>query len=71
MDARKAFEHEVIAEAVGKSRKKWALLVAAFLLGAMATAWLVRRAQAVEPPTVTYAQPEPDQEPPPEPAASS
>jgi hypothetical protein len=69
MDARKAFEAEVIAEATGKSRKKWALLLAAFLAGAMAAVWLVRRAQSVEPPITAY--PEPSQERPTEPTASS
>ena len=49
MDARKAFDAEVIAEATGKSRKKWALLLVAFLAGVMAVVWLVRRAQSVEP----------------------
>jgi hypothetical protein len=69
MDARKAFEAEVIAEAIGKSRKKWALLVLAFVVGAMAAAWLIRRAQSVEPPITTSV--EPRQESPAEPAASS
>jgi hypothetical protein len=68
MDARKAFEAEVIAEAIGKSRK-WALLVLAFVVGAMAAAWLIRRAQSVEPPITTSV--EPRQESPAEPAASS
>jgi hypothetical protein len=69
MDARKAFEAEVIAEATGKSRKKWALLLGAFLAGAMTAVWLFRRAQSVEPPITTYV--EPRQESPAEPAASS
>jgi hypothetical protein len=46
-----AFVSEVIDETVGKSRKKWALLVLALAAGAIGAFWLTSRASSAESPT--------------------
>jgi hypothetical protein len=40
------FVDEVIEEAVGTSSKKWALILVAFVAGAIAAVWLTRRARS-------------------------
>jgi hypothetical protein len=49
MEPINAFAAEVIKEAIGTSRKKWALLIVALVAGAMGAMWLVRRTRSVEP----------------------
>jgi len=40
---------EALREAIGTSHKKWALVVVAFVAGAIGAAWLIRRARSAEP----------------------
>ena len=40
---------EALKETVGISSKKWALVLVAFVVGAMSAFWLVRRARSAEP----------------------
>ena len=49
MESMNAFIDEVIAETIGGSRKKWALLVVAFVAGAIGALWLVRRMRRAGP----------------------
>ena len=60
MEAFEEFVAEVIEEAVGTSRKKWALLVVALVAGAVGVRWLVRRRRSVEPAVAVNAQPAAD-----------
>ena len=43
---------EAIMETIGTSRKKWALVVVAFVAGALGVLWLTRRAHSHRPATV-------------------
>ena len=43
---------EAIRETVGVSHKKWALVVVAFVAGALGVVWLTRRAHAAGPTAV-------------------
>jgi hypothetical protein len=57
MEPINVFAAEVIAETIGLSRKKWALLIVAFVAGAMGALWLARRARSVEPAIAADAEP--------------
>jgi hypothetical protein len=43
---------EAIRETTGASSKKWALVVVAFLAGAIGVVWLTRRSRSAAPVTV-------------------
>jgi hypothetical protein len=43
-----AFTDEVIAEVIGTSRRKWALLIVAVFVGAGIALWLTRRCRRPE-----------------------
>ena len=43
---------EAFKEAIGISGKKWALVVVAFVAGAIGAVWLIRRARSAEPAIV-------------------
>ena len=47
----KAVLGEAVEEAVGKSHKKWALVLVALVVGAIGAIWLTSRAGAAESPT--------------------
>jgi hypothetical protein len=57
MEPINVFAAEVIAETVGLSRRKWALLVVALVAGATGALWLVRRARSVEPAIAADSEP--------------
>jgi hypothetical protein len=57
MESINAFAAEVIEEAIGTSRKKWALLIVALVAGAMGALWLVRRTRSAEPAIAGDAEP--------------
>jgi hypothetical protein len=52
MDNATAVVDEAIKEAIGVSPRKWALVVVAFVAGALGVVWLTRRARATRPPAV-------------------
>jgi hypothetical protein len=43
-----AIVQEALEEAVGRSSKKWALVVVALVVGALAASWWMRRARSIE-----------------------
>ena len=43
-----AIVQEALEEAVGRSSKKWALVVVALVVGALAASWWMRRAGSIE-----------------------
>ena len=43
---------EAIRETTGASSKKWALVVVAFVAGALGVLWLTRRSRSAEPVTL-------------------
>jgi hypothetical protein len=44
--------NEAVMETIGASPKKWALVVVAFVAGALAVVWLTRRVHSAAPATV-------------------
>ena len=45
-----AIVEEALEEAVGRSSKKWALVVVALVVGALAACWWMRRARSIDLP---------------------
>jgi hypothetical protein len=43
-----AIFEEALEEAVGRSSKKWALVIVALVVGALSAFWWIRRARSVE-----------------------
>ena len=52
MDPVTAILDEAIKETIGVSRKKWAVVLVAFVAGALGVLWLTRRAHSARPATV-------------------
>jgi hypothetical protein len=52
MDAVTAVVDEALKEAIGTSRRRWALVVVAFAAGALGAFWIIRRARSATPETV-------------------
>ena len=48
MDTMESLLEEIIDEATGKSRKKWALLLVAMIAGAFLALWLTRRSSSTD-----------------------
>ena len=52
VDAVTAVLDEALMETIGASRKKWALLVVAFVAGALGAVWLARRTRSARSASV-------------------
>ena len=52
-EAAAAIVQEALEEAVGRSSKKWALVVVALVVGALSAFWWMRRARSIELPSAS------------------
>ena len=48
-----AIVQEALEEAIGRSSKKWALVVVALVVGALSAFWWMRRARSIELPSAS------------------
>jgi hypothetical protein len=48
MEPASAIVEEALEEAIGRSGKKWALVVVSLVVGALAAFWWMRRARSIE-----------------------